>query len=394
MKLENKSGVDVINRPDSQELSWHADSRLLNASSFQTTATLPSFLILASNCDANCLDSGKVLRISKLLAESGSQSEIIWVNEYPRVEMLNSVQRWGAIRQSLEHLSMLRQVLRQISSFDAVYLTYTSDISFAKTVVPIILMAKFFGKKVVLDYRYYADFPRIYDGGPLQSCLFSACDRVLVLSEFQHHRLERFNFTGGYLPEFLRREDVAPRSIKSIQPKIVVTGPLEKINNTLCVLKAYRLVKQKYPRTELVIAGDGSRRQGLIDLVCRERIAGVDFTPIRSLDDLHLLYESADVYVNCSHLDYLPATMIEAAAHGLPIISTPSVSVLEIFAEGESVLLSRHNDHVSLSDLIIGLIENPAQVEKLSSQAVKRAGEFRWEKVRQHWLSFFSGLNG
>ncbi|HKK20763.1 MAG TPA: glycosyltransferase family 4 protein [candidate division Zixibacteria bacterium] len=368
-----------------------AGNGLFEAARSEERAALPRLLILASESGQDCLDVDKMLRINSLINDSGSCAEVIRVA--PALSAGDATSRSvSTLRRSFAEFSVIRSLLRKISSFDAVFIEYTTGISFLRLVLPAILLAKFFGKKVVLNYRHYAGFARLYDGGPIQNRLFGLCDRVLVLSDFQHHRLERFRLRSGFLPEYLRAAPSEPKKIESLQPKILVAGPIEKISNLNCVLKAYRLVKQKYPRTELVIAGDGTRKRSLMALVNREKIPGVTFRSLRTLDELNELFGEADLFVNCSYLDYLPATMIEAAAHGLPIISTPSVSVLESFCEGESVLFGRHNDHVSLSDKIIELVENPQLVQKLCDHAGRVVENFRWEKVRPGWHSLLSRI--
>ncbi len=346
---------------------------------------------MAPESGRDCFDVDKVLRINALLSEAGSVSEVI--STRPASTAVDSKgYANGRLSSILANLTVLRTLVRRIGEFDAVFLHYTSGTSFAGLVLPIILLTKFFGKKVVLDYRQYAEFARIYDGGPIQNRVLGLCDRVMMLSEFQHHRLERYNLRGGYLPEYLRTSRTELKKIESLQPRILVAGPLEKISNTICVIKAYRLVKQKYPRTELIVAGEGTKRQGLEELVRREKLPGITFRSMNSIAEMEALMNEADLFVNCSYLDYLPAPLLEAAASGLPIISTPSVSVLETFSEGESVLFGRHNDHVSLSDKIIELVENPELARKLCRHAHRQVESFRWEKVRSRWQNFFSSL--
>jgi glycosyltransferase involved in cell wall biosynthesis len=83
--------------------------------------------------------------------------------------------------------------------------------------------------------------------------------------------------------------------------------------------------------------------------------------------------------------------MIKAFGNGIPVISTPIGIVDKIFNR-KNLLMYRFNDHNTLSDLIIELIENPNLTEKLSNNGRNLSKEFNADKISSYYQSLYNQL--
>ena len=156
--------------------------------------------------------------------------------------------------------------------------------------------------------------------------------------------------------------------------------------------KAFQLVKQKYPRAEIVIIGEGSLKGDLKTLVKRERISGVYFIGQVSSNEMPNYYDTADIYVNPSTIDDFPVSIIEAMASGLPVITTDAGGILEMVTDGEDALVVPINSHVAIADRIIELVENKGLVTGLSQKARENVTRFDLKEYQKNLAVIYRSL--
>ena len=164
-----------------------------------------------------------------------------------------------------------------------------------------------------------------------------------------------------------------------------MTRALEPHANPALVLRAFRIVKQKYPRAELVMAGDGSQRDELDELVEDERINGVTFPGAVPHHEMVKHYSEADLYINGSFRADIPVSLFEARACGLPVIS---------LGHHEKHLQCEIKNHIDLADVIILLVERPDLVKRLVLAASSERRMSEWSECREHWTRLYLNLAG
>ncbi|MDH4156590.1 MAG: glycosyltransferase [candidate division Zixibacteria bacterium] len=286
-----------------------------------------------------------------------------------------------------------RSLFNLVPRYGTVHVVHVTGASFWRHCAPVIVLARFFGKRVVLHYRSHLAETELDSARSLPAPFLRQCDRIVVSSEHL-----RYIFAGyGYQADFIGDVSGAPADpspvITSVQPRIAVMAPLEKQANLIDVIKAFKLVKQKYPRAEMTIVGDGSQRPFLENLVAAEHIYGVTFSGAKSSHAAIQQLDEADLYLNSSSLASVSASMMSALARGMPIVTTDTGGIAAVIRDRVNGLLVRVNDHVGMADRIIELIETPDLVAALSEQARYTAARYSWEKIRSRWLSFYERLN-
>ncbi|NOY89349.1 MAG: glycosyltransferase family 4 protein [FCB group bacterium] len=291
----------------------------------------------------------------------------------------------------LRQFSYLRKIIYNITRFDVLHLIYISASSFYGSIVPLILIGKFFGKKVILDYHNLDDFFGLHENRIIFKKFINLCDSVILISDYQRQAVDGQIKKSCYLPDAFELDNIQPRVIRSVQPKIVVWGISEKIDNFFCVLRAFHLVKQKYPRAEMLMIGVDHQLNKMKDITTRKRIGGITFIDKDTKQQNDKYLSEADVYVNCLKINYLPDTMLNALAMGIPVITTPA-NTAETFVNRQDVLYVRYNDCVGIADSIIELVENPSLVWQLSQAARKKVKPYSWSAVKKEWLDFYRQL--
>jgi len=117
---------------------------------------------------------------------------------------------------------------------------------------------------------------------------------------------------------------------------------------------AFRALEQLPPETQLLIAGGGPEQAAL------EAQAGPNVRFLGRRTDVPELLAAADGFVLPSQLEGLPMVLLEAAAAGLPVVSTDVGGVSEIVEDGQSGLLVPPGDSAALADAMLRLQTAPA----------------------------------
>lgn len=213
-------------------------------------------------------------------------------------------------------------------------------------------------------------------------------DTVIAVSEYHKQLLYVRGIKSYVISKSIEIAEIKSQIIKSVQPRILISGSTERHNNILAVVKAYKIVKQKYPRSELVVAGGNEIKNSLEGFINQNNISGISFNESAGGNDL---FEDVDIFVNSVRFDYISSLGLRAMASGLPVISSP-LSGEESFENRKNILYFRFNDHSSLADKLIELVENSELVTILSLNGKLTASKFDISKTMLSWRKLYSSL--
>jgi len=113
------------------------------------------------------------------------------------------------------------------------------------------------------------------------------------------------------------------------------------------------------------------------------------------VDDMPALYASVDIVVLPSYREGLPKSLIEAAACGLPLVSTDAPGCREVISDGVDGLLVPVRDASALAKAIARLANDAAFAARLGAAArVKVLREFDERIVNERTLEVYRELLG
>jgi glycosyltransferase involved in cell wall biosynthesis len=298
----------------------------------------------------------------------------------------------GLLDKLATQAAVTRDMRRSLAASDILHLFCPSDVSFAVHVAPAILLGRFYGKKIILSYRHHEAEIELEKNRLWMPLFLRMCDLVVVSTQYIQRVFAWYGIDSAVIPEAVAADMFRPRKVEKIQPRIILTRAHVSRNNLTCALKAYRLVKQKYPRAEMVIAGDGPQRADLEALVAAEKLNGITFIGEVEQRELARWFAEVDVYVNCSTIDGLPASLLEALAAGLPVVTTGVGGIPEVVKDGVNGLIVPPNDPATLAERVFRLVESPELAAKLSEQAQQSVRRYSWEQVCRQWEDVFFRL--
>ncbi len=102
------------------------------------------------------------------------------------------------------------------------------------------------------------------------------------------------------------------------------------------------------------------------------------------------LYDEADVYLNAPDIDNMPNSILEAAACGLPIVTSDAGGIPYIVRNGVTALLTPRNDDAALAAAAIRLFEEPGLASRLAAAARSEVlDHYTWAAVEADWIDTY-----
>ncbi|MFN4080098.1 MAG: glycosyltransferase family 4 protein, partial [Saprospiraceae bacterium] len=110
------------------------------------------------------------------------------------------------------------------------------------------------------------------------------------------------------------------------------------------------------------------------------------FTGALTKADWIALSADYDVFINTTHYDNTPVSVVEAMALGFPIVSTDVGGLPWLLQDGRTALLTPDGDAGAMCAAIRRICGAPDLARALSRNARAEAERFDWEQVKRLWL--------
>ncbi len=172
----------------------------------------------------------------------------------------------------------------------------------------------------------------------------------------------------------------------------LAVGRFDEAKDYPTMLRAFAQVKEGEKVVLLLVGGDGLEEQMrplARELGIEQRIR---FLGVR--DDVQALMKAADGYLMSSAWEGMPMALLEAAASGLPIVSTDVGGIREVVQQGVNGYLVEARDPDRLAEAIQRLMELPARERDEMGKRGRRSIENRFglSAVVDQWEALYTEL--
>jgi len=173
---------------------------------------------------------------------------------------------------------------------------------------------------------------------------------------------------------------------------VLTVGRLEPQKGHADLLAAAFQLRRAHPDLRLLIAGEGPERQRLEELIRshglqdRVRLLG-------QVADVSELMRAADIFAFPSHFEGTPFAMLEAMAHGVPVIAARFGGANEVIEDGKSGLLVAIGDPDALADRIDWAVRHIGEVRQMTDQAQRRLPGFSQSVMVDQTLELLFALS-
>jgi len=203
--------------------------------------------------------------------------------------------------------------------------------------------------------------------------------------------LETFKSNGyenlKYIPNTIDLQQYTP-SVKDFStPKLLWVRSFAQIYNPILAVKVFVRIKETFPKAELCMVGpkkDESYSKTM--KFAKKNNVKVKITGKLSKQDWIKLSQDFNIFINTTHFDNTPISVIEAMALGLPVVSTNVGGIPYLLEHENNALLVNDNDAADMIKQIKRIIAEPELAHRLSENGKQTIQEFDWELVKKQWI--------
>lgn len=326
---------------------------------------------------------GQALRNN--LTSDGFRVSVIATNSPLRLRCLDV----AGLRTIIQTGVFLWRLLTVIPKVAVVHIFAASYFYFFARVFPAVVLARLFGRRVIINYRggeAYSFFARL--GFLVRPVLRLASART-VPSGFLQRCFAQHGLRASIVCNLIDLDRFRFRARDRLEPRLLVTRNLETMYNVSMALRAYAIIKRVYPNARLDIVGDGSERSALQGWTAKINLRDVYFHGSVPHAEVVNFLDRADILLNPTNVDNLPANLLEAFASGVPVVSTNVGGIPDLVGDQPAALLVDADAAEAMAENVFLLLEDPDTVKRQTAAARQIAENFTWSRVREPLLQTY-----
>jgi len=150
-------------------------------------------------------------------------------------------------------------------------------------------------------------------------------------------------------------------------PLVLAVGRLSAQKGFTDLIEAFSMVHETHPTAQLLIAGTGGLESEIVAKI--NEVDGNSYVKLLgNRDDVQALMAATDLFVNSSHWEGLPVTLLEAMAARAAIIATTVGEIPKVLIDGTGILIPPKKPQV-IAENIQQLLDDPEKRLKLGENA-------------------------
>lgn len=207
-----------------------------------------------------------------------------------------------------------------------------------------------------------------------------------------HYLLTAFAKAGYsnlmYIPNSIEIKSYPFTERPSAKTNLLWVRALLKVYNCPMAIKVAHLLKKDYPQVQLCMVGpDKKNNLPKLEAMAEKLGANVMFKGKLPKSEWLELSTNYDIFLNTTHADNMPVSVIEAMALGLPVVSTNVGGIPFLLEDRVTALLVNDDDADAMAKAVSLLLSDDALRKTIIHNARIKAAEFDWDVVKNKWLS-------
>jgi glycosyltransferase involved in cell wall biosynthesis len=301
------------------------------------------------------------------------------------------VERIPALRTLVRTPFYLAELSRGTADADIVHIFSAAYTSFLLAPVPAWFVARIRRKRTLIHYHSGAAHDHLSHSAVAKSILMRA-DKIIAPSMFLVNVFREFDLEADAIPNVVDVTQFQYRPRDPLQLKLVCTRGFHSYYCVDVVVRAFHLVKQKYPSARLCLVGDGAGQQQIRDLAANLGITDIEFAGPVAHSQIPEYYEKNDIFINASWRDNMPVSILEAFASGTPVVTTAAGGIPYLVEHERTGLLSDPWDWKVLADNVVRLVREPELATRLAQNGHEEALRCSWSVLRDRWLQTYKSM--
>ncbi len=251
-------------------------------------------------------------------------------------------------------------------------------------------ISKLFGKRCIVFFHGWYEFYQKKISSRSFNFFYGSSDSIIVLASEYKKQILNWEY---FKPIYVTTTKVDDKLISNfkIEDKLIklnnilFLARLEEYKGIFIVIKAFQILKKNYPNIVLTIAGDGSAKNRVQQMIDEYQLNDVILLGQVSTDNLPSVYSKSDIYILPSYSEGLPASVLEAMAFGLPIIASNVGGLKDFFVEDKMGILINSFEPSEYSSAIEKFIKD--------EQFYKTVSYFNYKYANDNFLASKVAIN-
>lgn len=222
--------------------------------------------------------------------------------------------------------------------------------------------------------------------------IFDNAYKNVAPSKYLMHYFQEDNIKNLiYIPNTIEIKNYPFKVRANLQPKLLWVRSFASIYNPKMAIDVFHAINATYPEATLCMVGP--EKDGCLEETKKyaEKFKlEVNFTGRLSKAEWIELSENYDIFLNTTHFDNTPVSIIEAMALGLPIITTNVGGIPFLLEDKNTAILVTDGDVKMMTKSIELLVENSHFAKSLSRNSRELAEKFNWEAIKQSWMKILN----
>ncbi len=232
------------------------------------------------------------------------------------------------------------------------------------------------------------DLPnRLKNNPKLSQMVFANAYQNVAPSGYLKQAFESTGFKNViHIPNSIEIDKYEFKTRAELTPKLLWVRAFASIYNPQMAVKVLQQLQEKYPSASLTMVGpdkDGSLQatKYFADSIG----VAVNFTGQLAKEDWWKIASEHDIFINTTHFDNTPISVMEAMALGLPVVSTNVGGIPYLLADKENALLVNDDDDKAMKEAICSLLEDQQKASDLTLNARHFIEQMDWNVVKEEW---------
>jgi glycosyltransferase involved in cell wall biosynthesis len=175
-------------------------------------------------------------------------------------------------------------------------------------------------------------------------------------------------------------------------PTVVCAARLHFSKSLDTLIHAAKLVVDRLPQAQFVLAGDGGERSKLENL--RDELGlQKQFHFIGARTDIYDIFQLADIVTLCSLWEGLGFSLMEAMAYSKPVVGTNVAGINEIIVHERNGFLVPKESPKELSEAFLKILTNPELKQKMGIESTRVVSErFDVQRNAKQLIDLYRGI--
>ncbi|QQS47200.1 MAG: glycosyltransferase family 4 protein [Acidobacteriota bacterium] len=323
--------------------------------------------------------------------EAGIEAEILPID--PRLPgPLELLKRIKYVRTIVNTLAYFMLLIIRLPRYDVVQVYAASYFSFVITPTPAVLLARLYGKRVILHYHSGEAEDHLRRWPLTTRPILRMVDEIVVPSEFLVDIFASFGFRARAIYNIVDFDRCRFRARRPLRPNFLTNRLHEPPYNVVCALRAFALIQQGFPEARMTVAGDGWMRPQIEKAARELGLRNTVFIGRVPFDQMAQVYDQHDIYLNPANIDNMPGSITESFACGLAVVTTDVGGIPYIVKHEETGLMVGVDDHEAMAACSIRLLEDPELARRMIDQAYQQSLQYEWSIVSHEWIDLYRTL--